>query len=485
RRVLPALRRDADGRRVDPAVRGEGRARRPRARTRRARRALLRARRGRGRPRGQGLRAADHDGHPDRHLPQGPVRPGRHHRTAEELRRAARVRQAAHPAGAGRHAAGGGPRRARHRPAPGVPHDAVGRGWRAVRPGRLARVQLARGGQGAADDGRRHPGGPQRGRRLDDAQLADRQRDGAGPRRDGGRAPPLLDPDPGGGARADRRGQARVLRDHRRAARDVPGRHARDGVGAEQAPGGGQGARGVPRLRGPGARGERAARQHPVAQVAGVVGVRAAERGHPVRDAELRARPLRGRRAAVARDPRQVQARHRERPARAEEPAAGPRRPRGRGVGRAGGTLSMAAPTAAPPATRAVAGAHRRSRPLGHERRRAAYLMLAPGMLHLAWWIGVPTVATFVLAFTRYDILAGTMAWAGLDNFVAIFRDPVWWTAVWNTVVYTFFTVPVAMAIAVVIAVLLNTNLRARAWYRTAVFMPHITATVAIALVWM
>jgi multiple sugar transport system permease protein len=145
----------------------------------------------------------------------------------------------------------------------------------------------------------------------------------------------------------------------------------------------------------------------------------------------------------------------------------------------------MAAPAVAPPTARPAVGAHRRRRRLGGERRRAAYLMLAPAVLHLAWWIGIPTVATFVLAFTRYDILAGTMSWAGLDNFVAIFRDPLWWKAIGNTVVYTFFTVPVAMAVAVVIAVLLNTKLRARAWYRTAVFMPHITATVAIALVWM
>ncbi|TQM45315.1 carbohydrate ABC transporter permease [Pseudonocardia cypriaca] len=145
----------------------------------------------------------------------------------------------------------------------------------------------------------------------------------------------------------------------------------------------------------------------------------------------------------------------------------------------------MAAPAVAPPTARPAVGAHRRRRSLGGDRRRAAYLMLAPAVLHLAWWIGIPTVATFVLAFTRYDILAGTMSWAGLDNFVAIFRDPLWWKAIGNTVVYTFFTVPVAMAVAVVIAVLLNTKLRARAWYRTAVFMPHITATVAIALVWM
>ncbi|GAA0947998.1 sugar ABC transporter permease [Pseudonocardia zijingensis] len=145
-------------------------------------------------------------------------------------------------------------------------------------------------------------------------------------------------------------------------------------------------------------------------------------------------------------------------------------------------TAATATRTATRPAGPRPGGRRRR---FGYERRRAAYLMLAPALVHLVWWIGIPTVATFVLALTHYDILAGTMTWAGLDNFVAVLSTPGWWAATWNTLVYTFFTVPVAMAIAVVIAVLLNTRLRARAWYRTAVFMPHITATVAIALVWM
>jgi multiple sugar transport system permease protein len=124
-------------------------------------------------------------------------------------------------------------------------------------------------------------------------------------------------------------------------------------------------------------------------------------------------------------------------------------------------------------------------RSFGRERRRAAYLMLVPAVLHLIWWIGIPVVATFVLAFTDYDVLAGTISFVGLDNFTAIFTDEVWNASIWHTVVYTFFTVPVAMAIAVLIAVLLNNKLRLRAWYRAAFFLPHITATVAIALVWM
>ncbi|MQA24487.1 MAG: ABC transporter permease subunit [Micromonosporaceae bacterium] len=143
--------------------------------------------------------------------------------------------------------------------------------------------------------------------------------------------------------------------------------------------------------------------------------------------------------------------------------------------------------TLAPAPVKADASEKRppRRRRLGRDRSRAAWLMLAPAAIHLVWWIGFPVLATFVLAFTHYDVLAGTVSWAGLDNFREIFADEVWNLSIWHTVVYTFFTVPVSMAIAVVLAVLLNAKLRARAWYRAAIFMPHVTATVAIALVWM
>lgn len=127
----------------------------------------------------------------------------------------------------------------------------------------------------------------------------------------------------------------------------------------------------------------------------------------------------------------------------------------------------------------------RRRKRFGHERRRVALLLLAPSVIHLVWWIGIPVIATFALAFTDYDILAGTVNFNGLRNFQEIFADTAWNSSIWHTIVFTFFTVPVAMAIAVILAILLNVKMRGSAWYRTAVFMPHVTATVAIALVWM
>ncbi len=110
--------------------------------------------------------------------------------------------------------------------------------------------------------------------------------------------------------------------------------------------------------------------------------------------------------------------------------------------------------------------------------------MLAPALLHTLIWIAVPVAATVVLSFTDYTVFDSPQ-WIGLENYVEIWNDEVFRKATWNTVIYTFFTVPFSMAIAVVIAVFLHTKLRGRAIYRAAFFLPQVTATVAIAMVWL
>lgn len=116
--------------------------------------------------------------------------------------------------------------------------------------------------------------------------------------------------------------------------------------------------------------------------------------------------------------------------------------------------------------------------------RRAGWLLVAPALSHVVFWIALPVVAALVLSFTDYSILRST-SFVGLDNYIEIWNDDVFRKATWNTIVYSFFTVPVAMAIAVVFAVFLNQKLRGRTFYRTALFLPHVTATVAISMVWL
>ncbi|MEU8221202.1 sugar ABC transporter permease [Kribbella sp. NPDC048915] len=123
-------------------------------------------------------------------------------------------------------------------------------------------------------------------------------------------------------------------------------------------------------------------------------------------------------------------------------------------------------------------------RRLLRSRRRAGLLMVLPALLHAIIWIGIPLVAAVVLSFTSYDVLTPPR-FIGLENFRDLLGDDVFRRAVLNTSVYTFFTVPVAMAIALLIALMLNTKLTGRAIFRTAIFIPQVTATIAVALVWL
>jgi multiple sugar transport system permease protein len=120
----------------------------------------------------------------------------------------------------------------------------------------------------------------------------------------------------------------------------------------------------------------------------------------------------------------------------------------------------------------------------GARRRRAGLLMVAPALLHAALWIGLPVVAAVFLAFTSYDVLSAPK-FVGLDNFRDLLGDAVFRKSILNTVVYTFFTVPFGMALGLLLALGLNAGLRARGVFRTAIFLPQVTATVAIALVWL
>ncbi|MEU2680526.1 sugar ABC transporter permease [Streptomyces sp. NPDC007107] len=120
----------------------------------------------------------------------------------------------------------------------------------------------------------------------------------------------------------------------------------------------------------------------------------------------------------------------------------------------------------------------------GRRRRRAGMLMVAPALLHASLWIGLPVVVSVALAFTKYDVLTAP-EFVGLDNFRDMLDDAVFRKSIVNTLLYTFFTVPFGMALGLLVALALHTGLKARGIFRTAVFLPQVTATVAIALVWL
>ena len=124
----------------------------------------------------------------------------------------------------------------------------------------------------------------------------------------------------------------------------------------------------------------------------------------------------------------------------------------------------------------------RQGGPLGHE-GRWALLFLAPTLLGLAVLSAGPILATLAISLTKWDLLTAPQ-FVGLDNFAALVSDDRFLKAIRNTIFYTVVSVPLGMAIALGLAMALNQTIRGIAFIRTAYFLPVVTSTIAIALVW-
>jgi multiple sugar transport system permease protein len=114
---------------------------------------------------------------------------------------------------------------------------------------------------------------------------------------------------------------------------------------------------------------------------------------------------------------------------------------------------------------------------------RWALAFLAPTLIGLAALSAGPILATLAISLTRWDLLTAPKL-AGLDNYVALLSDDRFIKALRNTFFYTIVSVPLGMAIALGLALALNQRIRGIAFIRTAYFLPVVTSTIAVALVW-
>jgi len=108
---------------------------------------------------------------------------------------------------------------------------------------------------------------------------------------------------------------------------------------------------------------------------------------------------------------------------------------------------------------------------------------LLPNFAGFAALTLLPVGLLFYYAFTSWDVFGGA-TWTGLENFRQLLGDASFWTALRNTVYYTAFHIPLTLAAALSLALLLNRRLRGVAFFRTVAFFPYITSIVAIAQVW-
>ena len=114
-----------------------------------------------------------------------------------------------------------------------------------------------------------------------------------------------------------------------------------------------------------------------------------------------------------------------------------------------------------------------------------AYAFVLPWLIGLLVFIAYPMVASFYFSFTKYNILEPPK-WVGLSNFTRMFTsDPQFWTATGNTIYYALISVPLSLAVALGLALLLNRSNNGIGFYRTIFYLPSLVPAIATTLIWM
>jgi putative chitobiose transport system permease protein len=110
------------------------------------------------------------------------------------------------------------------------------------------------------------------------------------------------------------------------------------------------------------------------------------------------------------------------------------------------------------------------------------YFFLAPALLLMATFTFYPLLSVGYWSFTDYDILRPPK-FVGLDNFRALVKDNVFWTALRNSLVYLIVT-PTLIVLSTILAIIVNRQLPGISIFRVLFYIPVITGSVTAGIVW-
>ena len=119
-----------------------------------------------------------------------------------------------------------------------------------------------------------------------------------------------------------------------------------------------------------------------------------------------------------------------------------------------------------------------------NEQHSTTFFALLPSFAVFLVFTLYPLLYSLSISFTDAGLLKQGSTFIGLSNYVKLFKDPTFWKAMLNTLIYTVAVVPVANALSFMLALALNRKLALTPIYRTAFFMPVVASTASVATVW-
>lgn len=120
--------------------------------------------------------------------------------------------------------------------------------------------------------------------------------------------------------------------------------------------------------------------------------------------------------------------------------------------------------------------------------RLTGYAFITPHLIFFLVFMVGPTVYGLYISFFNWDFL-GTPSFVGLKNYLRLFNPDTlqgtyFWKAVWSTIQFVIYSVPVLIVIPLLLALALNTQVRGRILFRTVFYAPVILSVATVAIIW-
>src|SRR5579885_3497384 len=112
------------------------------------------------------------------------------------------------------------------------------------------------------------------------------------------------------------------------------------------------------------------------------------------------------------------------------------------------------------------------------------WLFVGPAFAHLVIFALFPMAYALFLSFYKWHLLKNVQHFVGLSNYSFCLTDDTFKHSLWNSARYALVAVPFGMAIALLVAILVNQKLRGITIFRTLYYIPAISSGVAIAMLW-
>ncbi len=116
-------------------------------------------------------------------------------------------------------------------------------------------------------------------------------------------------------------------------------------------------------------------------------------------------------------------------------------------------------------------------------RDRGAYFFIAPYAVFFMLFVAYPLIFSIILIFHRWNIVT-PMEWIGLRNLERLVQDALFFKAIGNTLIFLSIHIPLQVAVALFFALLLNSKIQFRGFFRSVYFFPVIVSGVVVTILW-